>query len=177
MSAAVTTRGGSYDNAVADLQALYDRRRVAFKSHLQLLIKRKTIRSKEDSQDSPMFWSEQMGGLRRNGKLSAETLFTALAEIGMDDESFTAWTTFTSKYETTPPVDVFMDYLKEQTRVLPDKLKSKTPYNAQPNKSGKAMIYCVWDQEVCGFCRTGPHALYSCQDFKAQTVKQRSSTV
>ena len=44
MVAAVTTRGGSYDNAVADLQALYDRRRVAFKSHLQL-IKLTTIRS------------------------------------------------------------------------------------------------------------------------------------
>ena len=103
------------------------------------------------------------------------TLLTTLAEIGMDDKSYTTWITFSSMYDTTPPLEVFLRYLKEQTLVLPDKLKHNTISNARPKGSGKVMTYHIRDEEVCGFCKTGPHTFYSSQDFRAQKVEQYCS--
>lgn len=122
-----------------------------------------------------MLWNDHLGGIKQNGKYDADIVLMGIAELGLDDDNFIALSTYTAKYETTPPIDV-LQFLKDQIKALPVITKTKAS-NSMPKKSIKMVNYHVRDQDICHVCKTSAvHPLYICPDFKEQT-EQCTATV
>ena len=176
----------SYTTLLDLLREEYEDKREIHRGHIKALMDTESQGvSHSDWLNLKVSWEKHLSRLKQTGQYEADYLMTSVAVLNPNPTTFDKWLQYSREYSDVPSIEVFQQFLKEQTRVTRKSVREplskvvthhshSTPADSRHlSKATRASVHLMENSSKCELCMNSVHPLYVCPSIKDAGPVQR----